>query len=102
MNEKVPLVVPEVNPEEIPNHHGIIANPNCSTIQAVIPLKALDDNYKINNGIIFTLFCYCIFGMAILAYIFNNNIKIIFDITYFILTILFFTLPLILIFNNRY
>lgn len=49
MNENVPLVVPEVNPEEIPNHRGIIANPNCSTIQAVIPLKALDDNYKIKR-----------------------------------------------------
>ncbi len=49
MDEDVPLVVPEVNPEEIKNHHGIIANPNCSTIQAVIPLKALDDKYKIKR-----------------------------------------------------
>lgn len=49
MDENVPLVVPEVNPEEIKNNHGIIANPNCSTIQAVIPLKALDDKYKIKR-----------------------------------------------------
>lgn len=49
MDEDVPLVVPEVNPEEIANNHGIIANPNCSTIQAVIPLKALDDKYKIKR-----------------------------------------------------
>jgi aspartate-semialdehyde dehydrogenase len=49
MEENVPLVVPEVNPEEIKNHHGIIANPNCSTIQAVVPLKALDDKYKIKR-----------------------------------------------------
>lgn len=49
MDENVPLVVPEVNPEEIKNHHGIIANPNCSTIQAVLALKPLDDKYKIKR-----------------------------------------------------
>ena len=49
MEENVPLVVPEVNPEEIFNHHGIIANPNCSTIQAVVPLKVLDDLYTIKR-----------------------------------------------------
>ncbi len=49
MVDNVPLVVPEVNPEEIKNNHGIIANPNCSTIQAVVPLKVLDDKYKIKR-----------------------------------------------------
>ena len=49
MDENVPLVVPDVNPEEIQNHHGIIANPNCSTIQAVVALKPLDDKYKIKR-----------------------------------------------------
>ncbi len=49
MDENVPLVVPEVNPEEIANNKGIIANPNCSTIQAVVPLKALDDKYTIKR-----------------------------------------------------
>ncbi len=49
MDNDVPLVVPEVNPEEIENNHGIIANPNCSTIQAVLPLKALDDKYTIKR-----------------------------------------------------
>lgn len=49
MDNDVPLVVPEVNPEDIKNHNGIIANPNCSTIQAVVPLKILDDNYKIKR-----------------------------------------------------
>lgn len=49
MDKDVPLVVPEVNPEEIFNHHGIIANPNCSTIQAVVPLKPLHDKYKIKR-----------------------------------------------------
>ena len=45
----VPLVVPEVNAETAKNNHGIIANPNCSTIQAMLPLKALHDKYKIKR-----------------------------------------------------
>lgn len=49
MDKQVPLVVPEVNPEEIKNNHGIIANPNCSTIQAVVALKPLDDKYTIKR-----------------------------------------------------
>lgn len=48
---KVPLVVPEVNPEDIEWNNGIIANPNCSTIQAMLPLKALDDKYTIKRVI---------------------------------------------------
>lgn len=49
MDSQVPLVVPEVNPEEIRNNKGIIANPNCSTIQAVVTLKPLDIKYKIKR-----------------------------------------------------
>lgn len=49
MNEDVPLVVPEVNSEDLKVHKNIIANPNCSTIQAVVPLKPLDDKYKIKR-----------------------------------------------------
>ncbi len=49
MNPEVPLVVPEVNPEDISSHNGIISNPNCSTIQAVLPLKAIDMKYKIKR-----------------------------------------------------
>lgn len=49
MDEDVPLVVPEVNMEDAYQHHGIIANPNCSTIQAMLPLKALDDKYHIKR-----------------------------------------------------
>lgn len=45
----VPLVVPEVNPEAIDAHKGIIANPNCSTIQAVVALKPLYDKYGIKR-----------------------------------------------------
>lgn len=48
-DENVPLVVPEVNPEDILKNSGIIANPNCSTIQAILPLKALHDKYKIKR-----------------------------------------------------
>ena len=49
MDSNVPLVVPEVNPEKIYENKGIIANPNCSTIQAVVALKPLDDKYKIKR-----------------------------------------------------
>lgn len=49
MNEDVPLVVPEVNPEDIKLNKGIIANPNCSTIQAMVALKPLDTKYKIKR-----------------------------------------------------
>lgn len=49
MHDDVPLVVPEVNMEDAFAHHGIIANPNCSTIQAMLPLKALDDKYQIKR-----------------------------------------------------
>lgn len=49
MDPEVPLVVPEVNPEDIKWNKGIIANPNCSTIQAMVALKPLDDKYKIKR-----------------------------------------------------
>ena len=49
MDPEVPLVVPEVNPEDILKHKGIIANPNCSTIQAMVALKPLHDKYKIKR-----------------------------------------------------
>ncbi|MCT8977306.1 aspartate-semialdehyde dehydrogenase [Clostridium sp. CX1] len=49
MDPNVPLVVPEVNPEDIKWNKGIIANPNCSTIQAVVALKPLHDKYGIDR-----------------------------------------------------
>ncbi len=49
MDDLVPLVVPEVNPEDILKHQGIIANPNCSTIQAMVALKPLHDKYIIKR-----------------------------------------------------
>lgn len=49
MDVDIPLVVPEVNPEELRTHGGIISNPNCSTIQSVVPLKVLHDEFKIKR-----------------------------------------------------
>ena len=49
MDKDVPLVVPEVNADSIKENHGIIANPNCTTIQAVVALKPLHDKFKIKR-----------------------------------------------------
>ena len=54
MQKDVPLVVPEVNSEELNKHKNIIANPNCSTMQMVLPLKPLHDEYKIKRVIVST------------------------------------------------
>lgn len=54
MDKDVPLVVPEVNPEDIKKHHGIIANPNCSTIQMLVALKPLHDCGKIKRIVVST------------------------------------------------
>jgi len=54
MDPDVPLVVPEVNPEALSNHKGIIANPNCSTIIMVTALKPLYDRSKIKRIIVST------------------------------------------------
>lgn len=50
----VPLVVPEVNPEAVKSHRGIIANPNCSTIQMVVVLKPLHDAARIKRVVVST------------------------------------------------
>ncbi len=54
MDPDVPLVVPEVNPEDIKSHKGIIANPNCSTIQMVVALKPLHDYAPIKRVVVST------------------------------------------------
>ena len=54
MEKTVPLVVAEVNPDDLKIHKNIIANPNCSTIQLVLPLKPLHDKYKIKRVIVST------------------------------------------------
>ncbi|WP_297445336.1 aspartate-semialdehyde dehydrogenase [Desulfurobacterium sp.] len=54
MDKEVPLVVPEVNPEDVKWHKGIIANPNCSTIQMVVALKPLYDLSRIKRIVVST------------------------------------------------
>lgn len=54
MDPNVPLVVPEVNPESLASHQGIIANPNCSTIQMVVALEPLRKAYGLNQVIVST------------------------------------------------
>lgn len=54
MNKNVPLIVPEVNSNVINSHKGIIANPNCSTIQLVIPLYALQKHFNLKRVVIST------------------------------------------------
>jgi aspartate-semialdehyde dehydrogenase len=54
MNDDVPLVVSEVNPEALADHRGIIANPNCSTMQMVVALKPLHDEAHIERLVIST------------------------------------------------
>ena len=54
MDEDVPLVVPEVNPEALKNHHGIIANPNCSTIQMVMALEPVRRKFGLKQIIVST------------------------------------------------
>jgi aspartate-semialdehyde dehydrogenase len=54
MFDNVPLVVPEVNPEEAHKHEGIIANPNCSTIQMVVVLKPLHDAARVKRVVVAT------------------------------------------------
>mgnify|MGYP000912800851 FL=1 len=51
MDKDIPLVVPEANPEALKNHRGIIANPNCSTIQVMPILKVLQDKYGLKRVI---------------------------------------------------
>ena len=54
MNPSVPLVVPEVNPEALRKHNGIIANPNCSTIQMMVALEPIRQAFGLNRIIVST------------------------------------------------
>ena len=54
MDPGVPLVVPEVNPEALAYHKGIIANPNCSTIQMLVAAKPIHDAFKIKRIVVAT------------------------------------------------
>lgn len=54
MDPKVPLIVPEVNPEALKGHQNIIANPNCSVIPLMVALKPLDDEAQIKRIVVST------------------------------------------------
>jgi aspartate-semialdehyde dehydrogenase len=54
MDPAVPLVIPEVNPQALEHHKGIIANPNCSTIQMLVALKPIHDAYRIRRIVVST------------------------------------------------
>lgn len=55
LEETTPLIIPEINPEDIDLHHGIISNPNCSTIIALVALQALHQKYHIRRMIVTTM-----------------------------------------------
>lgn len=52
MNVCVPLVVPEVNPDALKQHRGIIANPNCSTTQMVVALQPIKEQFGLKQIIV--------------------------------------------------
>ena len=54
MDPKTPLIVPEVNPAALQNHNGLIANPNCSTVQMVVVAKPLHDAFGIKRIVVST------------------------------------------------
>lgn len=73
MDKDVPLVVPEVNPHDIEWHKGIIANPNCSTIQMVVALKPLHDFAKIKRVVVSTYQSVSGGGKAAMDELFNQT-----------------------------
>lgn len=54
MDPNIPLVVPEVNPEDVKKHQGIIANPNCSTIQMVVAMNPIHQVSRIKRAVVVT------------------------------------------------
>jgi aspartate-semialdehyde dehydrogenase len=76
MDPKVPLVVPEVNGADVKKHKGIIANPNCSTIQMVVALNPLHKKYQIKKVIVTTLQASSGAGKAAVEQLNNETAKI--------------------------
>jgi aspartate-semialdehyde dehydrogenase len=78
MHKDVPLIVPEVNPEDLADYSksNIIANPNCSTIQMVVALKPLDDIAKIKRIIVATYQSTSGAGKAAMDELFNSTKKL--------------------------
>ena len=80
MQHGVPLVVPEVNPEKIFEHEGIIANPNCSTIQLVTALNPINQVTKIERIIVSTYQAVSGSGRAAVEELRNQSLAILNDI----------------------
>ena len=73
MDKDVPLVVAEVNPNDLRTHKNIIANPNCSTIQLMLPLKPLHEKYKIKRVVVSTYQAVSGAGKASVDELFNQT-----------------------------
>lgn len=76
MEPDVPLVVPEVNPEAVKVHKGIISNPNCSTIQMVVVLKPIHDAAKIKRVVVATYQSTSGAGKKAMDELFNQTVAI--------------------------
>lgn len=72
MHENVPLVVPEVNPDDLRGHQGLIANPNCSTIQLAVALKPLSDLLGLKRVVVSTYQSISGAGQKGLAQLYNE------------------------------
>ena len=73
MTENVPLVVPEVNENDLKEHNGIIANPNCSTIQMVVALEPVRQQYGLKRVIVSTYQAVSGAGAAAIEELMNNH-----------------------------
>lgn len=76
MEPGVPLIVPEVNPSDAFIHKGIIANPNCSTIQMVVVLKPLHDRFKLKRVVVSTYQAVSGTGKQAVAELINQSISV--------------------------
>ena len=74
LDQDVPLVIPEINPEDIAKNKGIIANPNCATIIALVALNALHKEFKIKRMIVTTFQAVSGAGVKAIQYI-ENKLK---------------------------
>ncbi|MBN2057877.1 MAG: aspartate-semialdehyde dehydrogenase [Candidatus Saganbacteria bacterium] len=79
MDPSVPLVVPEVNPQAIKRHKGIIANPNCSTAQMVLPLKPIYDKAGIERIVVSTYQSTSGWGKEAIAEMYDQTKKLLAD-----------------------
>lgn len=76
MEPDVPLVVPEVNPEALKYHKGLISNPNCSTIQMVVVLKPIHDAARIRRVVVSTYQSTSGAGRRAMDELFNQTVSI--------------------------